>query len=269
MSGWRVGWAVSAALLFVAALACDATSAPASSDSPTPAAAGATPTPKPDFDAGVILEEFPEGAPRNEVRLQNTQDNRFMARASVKMYRLHGDEIRPYNLALAEGKCTECQTIAVAVQVVFYQRGATNIQPVNIAIASNVGCKHCATIAKAIQYVIPVDDLKADVPDRVKGLVKDIDKELRYFATIKSINELSSKEAADRLGQVLAQYSDLHQYLREVMTERTQDNEADPQADSSASPTPSGGAPASASPGPVEPSASPTTSPTPTPSATP
>src|SRR5205823_3996737 len=84
LSGWRLGWAVSAAILFVTALACDAGSAPATSNGPTPDAAGATITPKPDFDAGVILEEFPEGAPRNEVRLQNTQDNRFMARASVK-----------------------------------------------------------------------------------------------------------------------------------------------------------------------------------------
>jgi putative peptide zinc metalloprotease protein len=268
-TGWRLGWAVSAAILFVAALACDATSAPASTDSPTPAPAGATPTPKPDFDAGVILEEFPEGAPRNEVRLQNPQDKRFMARASVKMYRIHGVDIRPYNLALAQAQCTDCQTIAVAVQVVFYQRGATNIQPENIAIASNFRCNHCVTIAKAIQYVIPVDDLKADVPDEVKSLVKDIDKELRYFASMKSVNELSSREAADRLQQVLSHYSSLQQYLHDAMTERTQDNEPDPQVDSGASPSPSGAAPASATPGTAEPTASSTTSPTPVPSATP
>src|SRR6185503_13314596 len=98
VSAWRLGWVVSAAILFVAALACDDTSAPAGSNNPpSPTAAGATTTPKPDFDAGVILEEFPEGAPRNEVRLQNPQDNRFMARASVKMFRLHGDDIGPYN----------------------------------------------------------------------------------------------------------------------------------------------------------------------------
>jgi putative peptide zinc metalloprotease protein len=269
MSGWRLGWAVSAAILFVAALACDAGSAPASTDSPTPPAAAATNTPKPDFDAGVILEEFPEGAPRNEVRLQNPQDKRFMARASVKMFRIHGDDVRPYNLALAQAQCTDCQTIAVAVQVVFYQRGATNIQPQNIAIASNVGCTRCVTIAKAVQYVIPVDDLKADVPDEVKSLVKDIDKELRYFASVKSVNDLSSKEAETRLEQVLGQYADLQQYLHDAMTERTQNNEPDPQADSSASPSPTAAAPTSATPGPAEPTSSPATSPTPAPSSTP
>jgi hypothetical protein len=269
MNGWRLGWAVSAALLFVAALACDATSAPPASESPSPsAAAAATTTPKPDFDAGVILEDFPGGAPRNEVRLQNSQDKRFMARASVKMHRIQGDDVRPYNLALVQAQCTDCQTIAVAAQIVFYQRGATNIQPENIAIASNVGCTRCVTIALAIQYVIPVDDLKADVPDEVKSLVKDIDKELRYFASIKSINELSSDDAAARLQRILDQYADLQGYLHKAMAKRTQDNEADPQADASSSPSPTG-APASASPAPTEPTASPTTSPSPAPSATP
>ena len=271
MSAWRLGWVVSAAILFVAALACDDTSAPAGSNNPpSPTAAGATTTPKPDFDAGVILEEFPEGAPRNEVRLQNPQDNRFMARASVKMFRLHGDDIGPYNLALAQAGCTDCQTIAVAVQIVFYQRGATNVHPQNIAIASNVGCTRCVTIARAIQYVIPVDDLKADVPDEVKGLVKDMDKELRYFASIKSINELSSDEAAARLQRVLDQYADLQQYLHDVMTKRTKDNEADPQQGQETSPSPSpGSTPAGSAEPTASPTESPTTSPTPAPTATP
>ena len=267
MTAWRLGWAISAALLFVAALACDA-SAPSSGDgaSPSPAAAGATTTPKPDFDAGVILEEFPNGAPRNEVRLQNGQDQRFMARASVKMHRVHGDDVGPYNLALAQAGCTDCQTIAVAVQIVFYQRGASNVHPQNIAIASNVGCTRCVTVARAIQYVIPVDDLQADVPDEIKSLVKDIDKELRYFSTIKSINDLSSDEAAARLQRILDQYADLRQYLNDVMTKRTQNNEADPQQSPDVSPSPT---PAAAPTGSTEPSASPSSSPSPTPSATP
>jgi hypothetical protein len=269
VSVWRLGWAISGAVLFVAGLACDATSAPAgdATPSPTAVAAGETATPKPDFDAGVILEEFPAGAPRNEVRLQNGQNDRFMARASVKMYRIHGDDVRPYNLALAQAGCTDCQTIAVAVQVVFYQRGAPRVQPENIAISSNVGCTRCVTIARAIQYVIPVDDLNADVPDEVKSLVKDMDKELRYFASIKSINDLSSDDAAARLQRILDQYADLQQYLHDVMAKRTQNNE--PDAQQSSSPSPAGTTTASPSPGSPEPAASPATSPTPAPSATP
>jgi hypothetical protein len=269
VSRWRLGWAVSGAMLFVAALACDAAPPPASSDSASPAAAGATATPQSAFDAGVILEEFPEGAPRNEVRLENHENNRFMARASVKMHRVKGDDILPVNLAFAQGKCTDCQTIAVAVQVVFYQRGAKNVQPQNIAIASNVGCTRCVTIARAIQYVIPVDDLKEDIPDEVKNLVKDLDKEARYFASIKSIDELSSAEANGRLQRILDQYAELQQYLFDVMTQRTQDNEGDPQEGRNSSPSPNNAAPASPGLQSASPTATPTTSPTPTPSATP
>jgi hypothetical protein len=272
MNAGRLGWAFTAAILFVAALACDAAPPPASGDSPSPAVAAATTTPKPEFDAGVILEEFPDGAPRNEVRLENDQANRFMARASVRMYRIKGDDILPVNLALAQAKCTDCQTIAVAVQVVFYQRGATNVQPQNLAIASNVGCTRCVTIARAIQYVIPVDDLKEDVPDEVKHLVKDLDKEARYFASIKSIDQLSSDEANRRLQRILDQYADLQKYLFDAMTQKTKDNEEEGQHGNNGSPSPNNAAPASApaSASPTStPTASPTMSPTLTPTATP
>jgi putative peptide zinc metalloprotease protein len=272
MSPWRLGWALSFAILFVAALACDAPPPAATGGTASPTTAGATATPAPSFDAGVILEEFPEGAPRNEVRLQNKQDNRFMARASIRMFRIKGDDIGPMNLALAQATCTDCQTIAVAVQVVFYQRGATNVHPQNIAIASNVGCTRCVTIARAIQYAIPVDDLKEDVPDEVKRLVKDLDKEARYFASIKSIDQLNSAEANRRLQQILDQYADLQQDLRDAMTQRARDNEEEGQNGDTASPSPGGAAPAaspaSATPT-ASPSGSPSPSPTPTPTATP
>ncbi|HEY7623410.1 MAG TPA: hypothetical protein VIA63_00135 [Candidatus Limnocylindria bacterium] len=271
MTRWRVIWAVSFVVLFVAAIGCDEPPpAAGGSGGASPTAAGATATPAPSFDAGVILEEFPDGAPRNEVRLQNKQDGRFMARASIRMHRIKGDDVTPVNLALAQATCTDCQTIAVAVQVAFYERGAHNVQPQNIAIASNVGCTHCVTIARAIQYVIPVDDLKKDVPDEVKRLVKDLDKEARYFASIKSIDELNSDEANRRLQRILDQYADLQQYLHDAMTVRTRDNEEEGQNGEGASPSPSqGDASPTASPGSASPTAFPTASPSEAPSPSP
>ena len=77
-------WPVSAALLFVTALACDpgAVSSPSGTSRPSgasPTVAAATTTPKSDRDAGVILEEFPPGGPRNEVGLKNSDKMRFKA----------------------------------------------------------------------------------------------------------------------------------------------------------------------------------------------
>jgi putative peptide zinc metalloprotease protein len=266
--GWRLGWAVSAAILFVAALACDAAAPAASSDSPSPAVAGETATPTP-FDPGVILEEFPDSAPRNQVAVDNNEDQRFMARASIKFRKLKGDDIGPVNIAFAQASCTDCQTIAVAVQVIIYKRGASNVHPQNVALAANVQCTRCVTVAQAIQYVIPVDDFD-NVPDNVKRLVHRLDQELHYFEKVTSINELTSDEAAARLQSAVNEFNELHQYMVNLMTKKTGENDEDPGAKEtgerlrqSPSPSPTGAAPASPA------SPSPSTTPTPTPSATP
>ena len=275
MNGWRVGWALSAAILFVAALACDAT-APGSGESPSPVVAGesATPTPTPSFDASVLLEEFPGDKPINQVMADNSENNRFLARASIKFRKLKSSDIAPVNIAFAQGRCTDCQTIAVAVQVIVYKKGATNIQPQNVALAANVGCTRCVTIARAIQYVIPVDDLD-NVPDNVKRLVHRLDQELHYFEQVRSINELNSDEAASRLQAAVNEFSELHQYMVDMMTKKTGENDEDPGAKEtgerlrqSPSPSPSPTGTATASPSSATPS--PTTgTPTPTPTATP
>jgi hypothetical protein len=266
MSAWRAlliaTWAIAAAVM----LACDDSSAGGDAGaSPTAAAASAAPTPTvpPGFDSDTILDEFPKGgSPKNQVRLVNEHDGRFMARASIVLRRLEdGDgSVNAVNMAVAEGRCTDCQTIAVALQVVLYQRGAEDVQPQNIALALNANCTRCVTVARAIQYVIPVDDPKA-VPDEVVRLVKDMDKELRYFSTVHTLSELDPDEAVARLNKVMAQYADLQGYLTQAMDQkRTGD---DPKASSSASPASS----PSSSPSSPAPSAS--QSPTPTPAASP
>jgi hypothetical protein len=232
---WRLGWALSGVLLFVAALGCDAASTPSGSASPSPTVAGATATPKPDLDAGVILEEFPAGGPRNEVHLENKENLRFKARASIKLHRIENGDVDPRNAAFALGSCTDCQTIAVAVQVVIYKRGAPTVAPQNVAAAVNVGCKNCRTVAVAIQYVIPVDDPK-DVPRDVDSLVKDMDKELRFLASVKTWDQITSDEAIGRIDQVLAKYGQLQQYLSKLTKTETAEN-ASPSPSATGSPT--------------------------------
>jgi len=260
---WR---ALLLAVWFAAAaamVACDDASSggdPAASPSGASEGAAPTPTVPPGFNAEAILQEFPQGGgPKNQVRLINNSDGRFMARASIVLRRLEdGDPtIDPQNIAVAEGRCRDCQTIAVALQVVLYQRGSRNVQPQNIALALNAGCTRCVTVARAIQYVIPVDDPRA-VPDEVVRLVKDMDHELQYFSRIHSISELDPDAAVARLNQVMAQYADLDAYLTQLMdVKRTGD---DPSASPSASP-------ASPSPSSAPASSSPAQSPSPAPSA--
>ena len=68
--------------------------------------------------------------------------------------------MQPKNIAVAEGQCTDCATLAIAVHVFLYQRGAPSIQPQNIALAINNACTRCVTFAYAFQFVIPVDNVR-------------------------------------------------------------------------------------------------------------
>ena len=265
----RAVGAIAAAWLvaFTVLVACGDTT-----DSTQPSPASAIPNVPPAINPEAILLEFPSGgSPRNQVHLLNTENGRFKARSSIVLTRVQNADPRAVdavNIALADGRCTDCQTIAVALQVVLYPRGAHDVQPQNIAIAINDHCNRCVTAARAIQYVIPVDDPNA-VPDSVTGLVRDMDRELKYFSTIHSLSELDPKTAMDRLNAVVAQYAQLDQYLTQLQDlKQTGDdgNAASPSPSGSASP--SGSSSPSGSPSPSDttsPSAAPSPSPSPTP----
>jgi hypothetical protein len=231
-------------------------------------APNATPIPDmpSDSDPGVILREFPPGGPVNQVRLVNKKDGSFVSRSAISLHRSNTPNVQPKNIAVAEGQCTDCATLAIAVQVFLYQRGAPFIQPQNIALAVNNACTRCITVAHAFQYVYPVDDVSGPVPDEISDLMRDMERELRYFATVKTVAELDPYEASARLTTFARQNAQLIQYLSEL---KDQKSDAAPRAVPSESPSPS---PSAAG---TEPPASPTSepapseSPSPSPAATP
>jgi hypothetical protein len=231
----------------------------------------ATPTPDipPDSDPGVILKEFPPGGPVNQVRLVNKKDQGFLARSAISLHRSNTPNVRPKNIAVAEGQCTDCATLAIAVQVFLYQRGSdtSSIQPQNIAIAVNNGCTRCITIAHAFQYVVPVDDVGGPVPENIRNLLRDMERELKYFATVKTLAELDPYEASARLTTFARQTGlngELVQYLSEL---KDQKSDAPPRIAPSESPSPSPSASASGTEAPASPTAEP--APSESPSASP
>jgi hypothetical protein len=213
------------------------------------------------------MQEFPAGGPRNQVHLLNQQDGSFLARASIRLSEVGSDAVTSQNTAIAEARCTDCQTLAIALQIVLYKRGASNVQPVNVAIAENVGCTRCITIARAIQYAIPVDDPTA-VPSDVRQLVSDMQRELNYFASVHTLAELDPQQAQARLDAVMAQYAELAQFFTQQQdARRTGDDQREtPLSSPSMSPSPSVVPSPSAT---VAPSATTSAAPSPSPSASP
>jgi hypothetical protein len=260
-------------LLLIGLLLVGSGAATASDNLAPETAPEATPTPDipPDSDPGVILREFPPGGPVNQVRLVNKKDGAFLARSAISLHRSSTPNVEPKNIAVAEGQCTDCATLAIAVQVFLYQRGSgtPNIQPVQVALAVNNGCTRCITIAHAFQYVYPVDDVAGPLPENIRDLLQDMERELRYFATVKTVAELDPYEASARLTTFARQNVELVQYLNEL---KDQKSDAAPRIAPSESPSPSPSANlgTEAPPSPTaEPAPSESPSPSPAPTATP
>lgn len=167
-----------------------------------------------------------DGGGNNVVRVTNDTDGCFRARGSIDFRRFKGSNVTPSNLAQPEASCKDCQSIAVAVQIGVYERGASHVAPKNGALAINTGCTRCVTVAYAVQYIIPVDDPK-DAPKEIDELAKELDKEFKYFERIKDVTEVEPEEAEARVNRILEKYQSLLQYVNRLRDEK-RDGEATP-----------------------------------------
>jgi len=206
------------------------TSAPAADTVPTATATAVAPTPDnsdPDFQAVPFHEE---GGSSNIVNLNNNQDGRFRFDGRADFVRVQGGNVTSRNEAQANASCTDCQTIAVALQLVVYKQGAQVVAPENAAIAINDHCTRCVTIARAVQYVIPVADPN-DVPKDVKDLTKEINREMHALEGMKSLTQGNTSDVESQIDTILTRFDSLRSFLKDNRDEKDGDN-------AQASPTP-------------------------------
>jgi hypothetical protein len=196
------------------AWAADFVASPAATETPsaTPteqAAAASTAASAEPADGSDVGFKLNGAGSRNIVKITNKTDNRLIVRGRVDFSRIGGaDKIAPVNAAIAIGSCTGCQTYAVALQISLYQRGASVVAPQNAAVAANAGCNHCVTVARAIQYAIPVDDIGA-VPNDVRALAKALDKELKGVEGVYDTSTFTAYQADARILNVITEFKAL------------------------------------------------------------
>lgn len=87
----------------------------------------------------------------------NTTDGSSVFDLALDIEKVASGAVDQTNLAVAYSSCTECRTVAIAIQIVIVVGSATTVTPQNIAIAINEGCDTCQTLASAYQFVIGVD----------------------------------------------------------------------------------------------------------------
>jgi putative peptide zinc metalloprotease protein len=202
------------------------------SGSATPSPTAATLT-----ASGQAQAALPQGGGgKNIVQVINREDGHFKIDGKVKLNQIHGPNALPVNQALAFSSCTDCQTMAIALEINLISRRAANIQPQNAAVAINYQCTRCITVAKAFQYNITVVDPTV-VPEDVKKLIHRMNAEIKDLKTSK----VGFLDAYNRVNQVVAEFESLADDLKVAQDEARDSTTpgAGPPPVESASPEPS------------------------------
>lgn len=87
----------------------------------------------------------------------NTKDGKTVIAISMKITQIAKDTVDPTNAAVAVASCTDCQTVAIALEGVLVAGDPATFDPTNIALALNTGCTNCQTLATAYQQIVQND----------------------------------------------------------------------------------------------------------------
>jgi putative peptide zinc metalloprotease protein len=82
------------------------------------------------------------------------RDGKSVWAIRLKVAMVSSDVVDSGNAAVAAASCTDCQTVAIAIEGVLVTGDAEVVEPVNVALALNEGCENCQTLAEAYQSVI-------------------------------------------------------------------------------------------------------------------
>jgi putative peptide zinc metalloprotease protein len=96
-----------------------------------------------------------DGSPVNTAIVENTTDGTSVFKLAFQVRTITDEStVAPGNAAIAISSCKNCQTVAIAVQIVFVIGSPTVFAPENAAVAVNAGCSFCDTLATAYQFIV-------------------------------------------------------------------------------------------------------------------
>ena len=84
----------------------------------------------------------------------NQKDGSSLFKFAFDIRRVMNGVVDQSNAAVAYSSCEECQTVAVAIQLVLVMSDPEVVTPENIALAINYECTLCQTMALAYQIVL-------------------------------------------------------------------------------------------------------------------
>ena len=189
----------------------------------------------------------------------NTKDDSSVIKFAFDVRRVMNEVVDNTNAAVAAASCENCRTVAVAIQVILIVNDPDVVSPTNLALAMNVECTSCETLASAYQYVFTTDGQVVFSTEGWRQIV-----EIR-----KAVQDLLKDESLD-LATIQAELDVITDQLYAVVTEELRppaevEAEATPAPDETSTPAPEPTTETGTSPTP-EPEPAATEEPSPTPS---
>jgi putative peptide zinc metalloprotease protein len=96
----------------------------------------------------------PAGAQDNAAVAINTKDGTDIFKLAFKIARVNQEIVDQSNGAVAFNNCEECQSIAVAIQIVLIFSDPDVVSSTNLALAYNYECDACIAFASAYQWLL-------------------------------------------------------------------------------------------------------------------
>jgi hypothetical protein len=151
---------------------------------------------------GAQADEAAGTGPDNVVWVTTTGANARDQQSGFQVGLYDGNDLRSVNVARSESRdCTDCRTVAVAVQAVIATDKPQTVAPTNAALAINERCERCTTYAYAWQYVVTTD--KNIRPGRrARARIADIREEIDEVAE----SDLAPADLDARLNDLTAQF---------------------------------------------------------------
>jgi putative peptide zinc metalloprotease protein len=137
----------------------------------------------------------------------NTKDGFDLFRLAFQVRRTTADVVDTGNAAVAYASCTDCQTVALAIQVLLISGyDSSTVAPENLAIAINESCVACETLASAYQFVLTAEGMLHFTADGSRALAELRQALLGLKGSDLPVEEIQAKLDAlmDDLAAVLA-----------------------------------------------------------------
>jgi putative peptide zinc metalloprotease protein len=148
----------------------------------------------------------PAHAQDNTAIAINTKDGTDIFKLAFKIARVNQDVVDQSNAAVAFNSCQDCQSIAVAFQIVLIFSDPAVVDSQNLALALNENCDACVAFASAYQWLLTTDGpvhLTAEGNNRIAALRKRLRELLESDLTIDQL-QAELDQIKNEVGEILA-----------------------------------------------------------------